>query len=576
MPYTKVFSSKSAAAAVEYNDKGHGKKRKQHIAEGTSRAVWHLNSFGDAEIFVRYCQLSKARRDGVECHIYIISWGADELDPADPRDWEAAGRFGQAFAEVAAEGHPYDVSVHVDGEGGKVHVHVVIANRSIEDETLISTKKQITKHSMVAKACDDLARERGMNVIGEPRRHGGWETERAHHVEAYEDEAASGKEPRANSLQVRSQVAIAIGDVLHGIYEEGGFGTFDEWVERCAEAGVRVEVKPDKQHGDVPGVVYHMKVPTDADARAKRGKGPRERKSKASFISSDFTVAGVEARIAELQAQAARGLSAQQVQQAVAAAEEERRRELEKRQEQVEREMRQAEERHVVPELAQRFEDAWDDGRYARVTRRDVERAVLAVDNEVAIMAKADAADPDLLWRLHEECMEVAHGEMPRAKRNAPHVDVEKHLAQEFDKQAKDELEAVRGMGYRHALRDAPASQKAFERLADRAAKLAEADAKVDNARGFVRSCVALAVYGWRVFQVARAREELLERLGQEGVVGSTTGDMPMFGELRDIVTNGVASWASGLGQQRQAGEAVAYEVDGSEAGVEREEREME
>ncbi|ACV23067.1 Uncharacterised protein [Slackia heliotrinireducens] len=570
MPTTWTQTTKSAGASIGYYELGRGEKRRKHKAAGTDRALWWYDTFGDREAFVTYCELSKANRKGVEAVVYRFSWSADELPPEDPRSYDAAGFFIEAFIEENCPGHPFDITIHNDGESGLVHGHAAVANRSLLDDTLLTTKKQATRWSMVRSASDNLARERGMQVVTDRRP--SWENEREKHQSAYDKQRAkldAGEIDKPGKTMLEAQRALVIGDAVNALYQAGGFSTTDEWLQLCRDNGIEVEVT---EVDGAEGWTYKMHVSDDGDAYRKRGGGkPRMRSRKASNLSCDFTKAGIEARIAELQAQ-----QMQQASAALVAEQDRRREELERRQEQVERQMQAAEERHVVPALAEAFEREWDDGRYARVTRRDVERAVLAVDNELAIMAKTDAADPDLLWRLHEECVDVAHGEMPRAKRNAPHVDVEQYLAQQYDTEAKSELDEVRGMGYRHALRDAPASQAAFERLADRAAKLAEADAKVDNARGFVRSCVALAVYGWRVFQVARAREELLERLGQEGVVGSTTGDMPMFGELRDIVTNGVASWASGLGQQRQAGEAVAYEVDGPEAGVEREEREME
>lgn len=528
MPVSNVKTTRSAAAAVGYNMKGRGKQWREHTQLGTTRAVWRSNSFGDEEVFVRYCEMSKARRDGVEALTYIISWKDDELPPDDPASWDAAGYFAQAFCETHAPGHPYDISVHVDGEGRKVHAHVVIANCSLADETLLTTKKEITLHRIVARKVDELARERGMHVI-EPQRSGGWQDMRVKHVEAVE---------RGGAAKAKAQARLVIGDVLAGIYDEGGFASIDEWIERCADAGVEAELKPDKQHGDTPGLVYRMRVQTD-DGKT------RKRRSKASAIASDFTVAGIEARIEQLQQ--ARAQAYEEAEARRRELEEQRKHELERREKQVQREMEQAKERHAVPDVAQEFERRWDDERFMRFGVDEVLNAAEMVRERVDA-ARADGADASVCNAMLNEIDDVEHGEMPRAKRNARHVDVSRAIADEVSRDAHVELASV-SQHYRHAIRDKTAAQEALEKLRDREAKAADAEAKYDNAKGFVQHAVRYTVLFARWFQVGMARYDLLQAIGADGEAPS--GDE--FGSLNDMVADGIAS----MEHQRRFEQAV-------------------
>lgn len=517
MPVTNVKTTRSAAAAVGYNVKGRGEKWREHTLLGTTRAVWRLTTWGDEEMFVRYCEQSKARSDGVEALTYVISWPDTELDPDDPASWEAAGRFAQAFAEEHAAGHPYDISVHVDGQGRKVHCHLALANRSVDDETLLTTKKQITRHSMVARACDELARERGFGVI-ERQRAGGWEAMRAKHVEAVE---------RGGAAKAKAQAKLAIGDVLASIYEAGDFTSVDEWIERCAEAGIEAELQPDKQHDGVPGLVYKMQVEVDGKSRKRR--------SKASAVSVDFTVAGIEARVSELHMQS-RLRVAEALEAAAAERAEQRKRELERREEQVQRDLEQAQARHAVPDVAREFERRWDDVEHMSFTAADVVHAAGEVRARVDLAREA-GADASVCDALSRELDDVVNGEMPKPRRNAPHVDVADAMADEVSREARAELSVSRGR-YRHAVRDRSAAEEALERLREREAKAAEAETKADDASGFVRRSVRYAMLMFRWFQMGIARYDLLQAIGADG-------EAPNGDELtgvNGVVFDGIAS----------------------------------
>lgn len=384
------------------------------------------------------------------------------------------------------------------------------------DESLLTTKKQITKHSMVARACDEIAREWGMHVI-EPQRSGGWQAMRAKHVDAVE---------RGGAAKSKAMAKLAIGDVLADIYSEGDFTSVDEWIERCAEVGVEAELKPDKQHDDTPGLVYRMQVEIDGKSRKRR--------SKASAIAADFTVAGIESHVEQLQQQARLQAYAVAEERAREIAEE-RARELERREEQVQRDMAEAQARHAVPDVAQRFEEAWDDERFMDFGADDVVYATEMVRERVD-GARAAGADASVCNALLRECDDVMTGEIPRKRRNAPHVDVSADMAKSVSRDAHAELSLV-SKRYRHAIRDQTAAQEALDRLREREAKAAEAEAKYDNAKGFVGHAVRYAALFVRWFQVGMARYDLLQAIGADGEAPS--GDE--FGSLNDVVADGIA-----------------------------------
>lgn len=524
MPTTFVDTTRSAAAAVEYGDKGRGEKRKQHMADDTTRAVWWSDSFGDREVFVRYCQMSKAKSDGVEALIFRFSWPADELPPDDTTSYDAAGYFIQAFAEENMPGHPYDIVVHIDGESGLVHGHLVAANRSLDDDTLLTTKKQVTRWQMVAAASDKMARERGMRVVEGKRP--GWEVEREKLQAKYDEQKAQlaeGEVPKAGGVQVKTQQSLILGDALHEVWTTGDFTTHAEWIARCEEAGIGVKLADDGK-----GVTYSMKMRDDS------GK-ERVRRRKASNLSSDFTYDGIEQRIAGL-----RSLRMTQVLDGERELAEERERErmeaLQERMDAVEREQDEARERHVVPDLAAEFERRWDDEKHVRVGMVDVLHAVDEVSGVIDDAADA-GADGRIVAEMRAGIDEVAYGEMPRSRRNARHVLVAEDMASGLTSDARVELDGIRQMRYRHALRDETAAQEALAKLRDREAKAADAEAKADNARGFIRHTIAYGVLMYRWFQVGMARYDLMREIGAAGE--PLAGDE--FGGVRDMVADGIA-----------------------------------
>ena len=132
---------------------------------------------------------------------------------------------------------------------------------------------------------------------------------------------------------------------------------------------------------------------------------------------------------------------------------------------------------------------------------------------------------------------EVAYEEMPRSRRNARHVLVAEDMASGLTSDARVELDGIRQMRYRHALRDETAAQEALRKLRDREERAARAEAKADNARGFIRHTIAYGVLMYRWFRVGMARYDLMREIGAAGE--PPAGDE--FGDMRDMVADGIA-----------------------------------
>ncbi|WP_203634084.1 relaxase/mobilization nuclease domain-containing protein [Lacticaseibacillus suibinensis] len=183
MATIKLSAAKSAGAAISYaegKDKL-GEETKDWLrAHGVDETVVaRLNdravAVGGENVDVEHVRgQMRATRElfhkntGVQAHRVIQSFAVADLNAADPADWERANALGVELGRLIAPGHEVAVYTHIDGEGHKLHNHIIINAPDLE------TGEKYHQHNdfaRITKLNDRLAQEHGLSVIEEPIQH---------------------------------------------------------------------------------------------------------------------------------------------------------------------------------------------------------------------------------------------------------------------------------------------------------------------------------------------------------------------------------------------------------------------
>ncbi|WP_203634029.1 MULTISPECIES: relaxase/mobilization nuclease domain-containing protein [Lacticaseibacillus] len=183
MATIKLSAAKSASAAISYAE-GKGKLgeetkdwlREHGVSEDvvvrlSARAVAVGGENVDLEHVRGQMRATRElfrKNTGVQAHRVIQSFAMDDLNAANPADWERANALGVELGRQIAPGHEVAVYTHIDGEGHKLHNHIIINAPDLE------TGEKYHQHNdfaRVTKLNDQLAREHGLSVIKEPSQH---------------------------------------------------------------------------------------------------------------------------------------------------------------------------------------------------------------------------------------------------------------------------------------------------------------------------------------------------------------------------------------------------------------------
>ena len=151
MAYVKVGSHSSATACLTYGEYKNGKRRDNVVIGGVNcRASSAKEEFKT----VRYLW---NKLDGIQAHTVIQSFD-------DNLTMEQANELGQIVAKRLAPNHQAVVFTHNDGEGGKIHNHIVINSVSMTDGKKLCTSGFLYKARNIS---NEVSREHGLNVIKE-------------------------------------------------------------------------------------------------------------------------------------------------------------------------------------------------------------------------------------------------------------------------------------------------------------------------------------------------------------------------------------------------------------------------
>ena len=88
MSTTHVQSLPNVRGRMSYTEFGEGKRRREHLENGTDRIAAQMGDAASREDFIVYCEGQKHRHPNAvnEGYEVRISWATDELDPNRPDD----------------------------------------------------------------------------------------------------------------------------------------------------------------------------------------------------------------------------------------------------------------------------------------------------------------------------------------------------------------------------------------------------------------------------------------------------------------------------------------------------------
>ena len=279
MSTTHVQSLPNVRGRMSYTEFGEGKRRREHLENGTDRIAAQMGDAASREDFIVYCEGQKHRHPNAvnEGYEVRISWATDELDPDRPDDIQRGMEYAYTLCHELVPDSMCWVTMHVDGEGGCVHAHATIANHDARSGQVINKEGTSLYAPRVQAVNDRLSRENGFQVLGADKEMSTWAQRRD----------AFGYDSFDRHL----------GDKV--AYARDRSDTVDEFKRNLELEGVTLKetVKTDKKTGEVAAGWSYKAVD-------EWGPKRRSRKRRASNLADDLTKEGVEAYFEEKQRQA--------------------------------------------------------------------------------------------------------------------------------------------------------------------------------------------------------------------------------------------------------------------------------
>ena len=151
MAYVKVGSHSSATACLTY-----GEYKDKELREGVVVGGVDCRSSAAKEEF-KAVRFLWNKENGVQAHTVIQSFDDDIT-------MDKANEIGQEVAKRLAPGHQAVVFTHNDGEGGKIHNHIVINSVNRENGGKLQSHGLLYRARQVS---NDISKELGLNIIRE-------------------------------------------------------------------------------------------------------------------------------------------------------------------------------------------------------------------------------------------------------------------------------------------------------------------------------------------------------------------------------------------------------------------------
>lgn len=258
MSTTHVQSLPNVRGRMSYTEFGEGKRRREHLENGTDRIAAQMGDAASREDFIVYCEGQKHRH------------------PNSPDDIQRGMEYAYTLCHELAPDSMCWVTMHVDGEGGCVHAHATIANHDARSGQVINKEDTSLYAPRVQAVNDRLSRENGFQVLGADKEMSAWAQRRD----------TFGYDSFDRHL----------GDKV--AYARDRSDTVDEFKRNLELEGVTLKetVKTDKKTGEVTAGWSYKAVD-------EWGPKRRSRKRRASNLADDLTKEGVEAYFEEKQRQ---------------------------------------------------------------------------------------------------------------------------------------------------------------------------------------------------------------------------------------------------------------------------------
>lgn len=281
MSTTYVQALPDVRGRMSYTEFGEGKRRRDHLQNGTDRIAAQMGDMPSRGEFIAYCNGLHAVHPNMvnEGYELRVSWALDELNPGNPDDVQRGMEHAYLLCHELAPDSPCWVTMHVDGEGGCVHAHATIANHDCRTGQVINKDDTSLFAPRVQAVNDELSREWGLSVIGADKDKSTWAEKR----DSFEYDSFDRH----------------LGDAVAKARDDAS--DIDDFKQRLAFAGVTLNEtsKIDKKTGEKSvGWSYRM--------RDEWGPKRRTRKRRASNLADDLTKEGVERFFEEKQEQQTR------------------------------------------------------------------------------------------------------------------------------------------------------------------------------------------------------------------------------------------------------------------------------
>lgn len=281
MSTTYVQALPDVRGRMSYTEFGEGKRRRDHLQNGTDRIAAQMGDMPSRGEFIAYCNGLHAVHPNMvnEGYELRVSWALDELNPGNPDDVQRGMEHAYLLCHELAPDSPCWVTMHVDGEGGCVHAHATIANHDCRTGQVINKDDTSLFAPRVQAVNDELSREWGLSVIGADKDKSTWAEKR----DSFDYDSFDRH----------------LGDAVAKARDDAS--DIDDFKQRLAFAGVTLNgtSKVDKKTGEKSvGWSYRM--------RDEWGPKRRTRKRRASNLADDLTKEGVERFFEEKQGQQTR------------------------------------------------------------------------------------------------------------------------------------------------------------------------------------------------------------------------------------------------------------------------------
>jgi len=180
MSTTYVQALPDVRGRMSYTEFGEGKRRRDHLQNGTDRIAAQMGDMPSRGEFIAYCNGLHAVHPNMvnEGYELRVSWALDELNPGNPDDVQRGMEHAYLLCHELAPDSPCWVTMHVDGEGGCVHAHATIANHDCRTGQVINKDDTSLFAPRVQAVNDELSRKWGLSVIGADKDKSTWAEKR--------------------------------------------------------------------------------------------------------------------------------------------------------------------------------------------------------------------------------------------------------------------------------------------------------------------------------------------------------------------------------------------------------------